>query len=301
MIGELAALGAAISWTISGLLYRRAVKETKPISANTVRLISTSLVLFAFLSVTGRLWILTDLPTNAVVLASISGIVGLGIGDTFYMISLKSLGTARAVPITCTYPLFSLAWATLVGRPITLSVVIGATVILAGIWLLSRENELGYFDGQKASLSKGIAFGLATALIWSISIAMIDLTIQKTSSIDEALAINTIRVTAIALSLLVLSPIIERRSGIRHMRRKVVAELILGGIVALGIGWFLLTYSLMMTSESQAVPISSTTPLFSTVASIALLHEKATLRNAIGSVMIVIGISIAFLTSARLF
>jgi uncharacterized membrane protein len=74
-----------------------------------------------------------------------------------------------------------------------------------------------------------------------------------------------------------------------------VLSLIAGGLVALGLGWFFLSYSLTVIEESRAVPISSVTPLFSTLTAALLFHEKITMENALGSVLIVIGIFIIFL------
>ena len=297
MMDELAALGAAICWTVSAILYKEALLKTKPVSANIVRLVCTSIILVACLAIIGKFGVLMNLPACAVVLACVSGIIGLGFGDTLYMMSLKLIGVARAVPITCTYPLFNLLWAVfLVKEPITLSVVLGAITIVFGIWLLRQETDAGTAETEKKILVKGVAYALATAVMWSVSITMIDMavTLPETSSLDHALAINTIRVTAIAVSLLVAAPIIDRDSGFLKMQRKTLAALIFGGIVALGLGWFLLTYSFINTLESRAVPISSTTPLFSTLSGIVFLHEKVTARNAVGSIMIVVGIFLIF-------
>jgi len=67
-------------------------------------------------------------------------------------------------------------------------------------------------------------------------------------------------------------------------------------LIAIGLGWFFLTLSFLLISESQAVPISSTTPLFSTMASVVLLREKVTEKTVLGSVLIVAGIFIVFAT-----
>jgi DME family drug/metabolite transporter len=297
MMGELAALGAAICWTVSAILYKEALLKAKPISANITRCVSTSIILVVSLTAIGKIGVLTSLPTYAVVLACVSGIIGLGFGDTLYMVSLKLIGVARAVPITCTYPLFSLLWAIFfVGEQVTLPVVLGAVTIVFGIWLLSLGEKADAVKTRKKILVKGVAYALATAVIWSVSITMIDMavTLPETSSLDHALAINTIRVTAVAVSLLILSPIIDRDFGFLKMQRRTSAALIFGGIVALGLGWFFLTYSFINTLESQAVPISSTTPLFSTLSGIVFLHEKVTARNAVGSIMIVVGIFLIF-------
>jgi drug/metabolite transporter (DMT)-like permease len=297
MIGELAALGAAICWTVSAILYKEALLKAKPVSANIVRLVCTSIILVAYLAIIGKFGVLMNLPAYAVVLACVSGIIGLGFGDTLYMMSLKLIGVARAVPITCVYPLFNLLWAVfLVEEPITLSVILGAVTIVFGIWLLRQETDVGTAETEKKILVKGVAYALATAVMWSVSITMIDMavTLPETSSLDHALAINTIRVAAIAVSLLVSAPIIDRGFGFLKMQRKTLAALIFGGIVALGLGWFFLTYSFINTLESRAVPISSTTPLFSTLSGIVFLHEKVTARNAVGSIMIVVGIFLIF-------
>jgi len=294
MIGELAALGAAVSWTVSALLYRKALSNAKPVSSNIVRLTLTSLILLLFLAATGKIQVLTSLPADAAILASISGVVGLGLGDTFYLMSLKRIGVARAVPITCTYPLFNILLAIfLEGEQVTFSVVAGASVIVLGVWLLSQEEKKAGIE--RRVLIRSMILALAAALLWSISISMINMAAKLAPGIDQALAINTLRVTAIGAVLLASSFVIDRDLGFLKMQRKTVITLVAGGIVALGLGWFFLTFSFTDALESRAVPISSTTPFFSTIAGIVLLHEKVTLKNILGSILVVGGICLIFL------
>jgi len=299
MIGELAALGAAICWTVSAVLYKEALLNAKPISANVVRCVCTSIVLVVCLAIIGKFEVLTDLPLYAVILASVSGIIGLGFGDTLYMVSLNLIGVARAVPITCTYPLFNLLLAVfLQGEVVTLYVVLGTVAIVLGVWLLSREEkETGTRQPKKKRLVKGLAPALTTAILWAVSITMINIavTLPETGSLDHAFAINTIRVSAAAVFLLASAPITDRKCSFLKMRRKTLVTLISGGIVALALGWFFLTFSFIYTPESQAVPISSTTPLFATLSGIVFLHEHVTAKDVAGSIIIVIGIFLIFI------
>jgi len=296
MIGELAALGAAVSWTVSAVLYKKALMQAKPVSANIIRLTCTAVVLLALLVVLGKTEVIMSLPQNVIVLAIVSGVIGLGVGDTLYMMSLRDVGVARAVPITCTYPLFNLLWAVLLaGEAVTFPVVLGAVIIVLGIWLLSQVDQTGESKLQTRTLYKGLTLALATAVVWSVSIAMINMAVKETPDLDHALAINVVRVMAVAVTFFAVSPIMDRGLGFLKMNRKTIATLITGGIVALGLGWFFLSYSFVETLESRAVPISSTTPLFSTLTSIVLLHEKVTAKNAAGSTIIVIGIFLIFL------
>lgn len=296
MIGEFAALGAAVSWTVSALLYKKALSDAKPISANIVRLTLTSVAILVFMVAVGLIGVLTRLPMSVVVLASVSGIIGLGLGDTLYMVSLKMIGVARAVPVTCTYPLFNLLWAALfVGESVAWSVALGAVVIVLGVWMLSLEEKGEALDLQRKVLRKGLALALVTALLWSVSIAMMGLAVKETPNLDDAFAINAVRVFAIAISLAFAAPLADKSLGFLKMSKRTVVTLLVGGIVALGLGWFLLNYSFINTPQSRAVPISSATPLFSTLAGVLLLHEKVNAKIALGSVMIVAGIFMIFI------
>jgi DME family drug/metabolite transporter len=244
MIGELAALGAALCWTVSAVLYKEALLRTKPIPANIARCVYTSVVLVVCLTVMGKFEVLMDLPVSAAVLAGVSGIVGLGLGDTLYMVSLRLIGVARAVPITCTYPLFNLLLAVfLQGESVTLQVVLGTLMIVFGVWLLSREEGKGAGQSQEKTLVRGVICALATAVVWAVSIAMINVAVNlpETSGLDHALAVNTVRVAAVAVFLLTSAPVTDREFSFLRVQRKTLVTLVFGGIAALALGWFLLT------------------------------------------------------------
>jgi DME family drug/metabolite transporter len=298
MIGEFAALGSALCWTFSAVLYRKALAYTKPISANVVRCAGTSLIMVLVFVLIGKIHVFASLPSSVVFLAAVSGIVGLGLGDTLYMNSLEILGVARAVPVTCTYPLFSLVWAYLLaGETVTLPVFLGAVTIVFGIWLLTSSKEKHHSaNGQKRVWIRGFVFALATAIAWSVSISMINLAVKSASGLEQAYAINTLRIVAVAAFLTVLTASMGNvRHSIRNMGWKTAAMLLTGGLIAIGLGWFFLTLSFMYIPESQAVPISSTTPFFSAFFSVIFLRERVTARIALGSVMVVAGIFLVFM------
>ncbi len=295
MIGELAALGAAISWAVSALFYKKALEGAKPISANIIRLALTGSILLLVVVAIGRFGVLTGMSWELFVLTAVSGIIGLGVGDTMYLMSLKSIGVSRAVPITCTYPLFSLLWALMFGEQITISVMIGAVVIVLGILILSHDVQARATEAKKKALMLSVCIAVATAVLWSISISLMDLAVKSAPDLDHALTISTVRVATIGGLLLAVSPIVDRRMQFLKVGRKTVAASIIGGLFALGLGWFFLAYSFAVTSQARTVPISSTTPLFSTLAAMLFLHEKATVRNFAGSILIVMGIFLLFL------
>lgn len=296
MIGEFAALGAALCWTFSAVFYRRALTSTPPVQANTVRCLGTSLVLVMVLAVLRRINVFAELPPQALLLACASGVIGLGLGDTLYMLSLKTIGVSRAVPITCTYPLFNLVWAYfLAGEIITLPVAAGAVIIVLGVWLLTSEKTDKADEALGKSSMHGAALALSTAIAWSISISMINLAVKNAQSLEHAYAVNNVRLLAVATLLLAYSLVSRRRLALLKVGWRNATLLLSGGLIAIGLGWFFLTFSFLLIPESQAVPISSTTPLFSTLAGVAFLHEKVTAKIVSGSVMVVAGIFMVFM------
>jgi drug/metabolite transporter (DMT)-like permease len=214
------------------------------------------------------------------------------------MVGLKSVGVARAVPLAATYPLFSLVWATfLLGQPLSVPAVLGAAVILFGIWLLSREKG-EETTGIKSKLAfTGLVVCLATAVVWSVSVTLMDVAVSMpgVNSLDANYAIVTTRIASMALFLVVLAPFLDKEHDFLKMKRNTVIELCVGGLVANGVGWLLMNYSFLNLLEAQAVPISSTTPLFTAVAGFIFFHEKVTVKTVLGAVAIVFGIFLIFL------
>ncbi len=291
MLGEVAALGAAVCWTLSAALYKVALSDTKPVSANISRCISTSVFLLGCLVVAGRTGDLVTLQPHAVALAGLSGVVGLCLGDTTYMFSLKLIGVSRAVPVTCAYPLFTIFLeAVFLGGDVTPFLLMSAVLIVLGIWLISQvEDRLG--NVTRHSLFKGISVAVFTAVVWAVGIIMMDQAqrLSRLAATDAALVLNSVRVFATTSAFLALSPLIDRKFRFIRLKRRIWGVLALGGIVALGLGWFLLTVSLSYIQPSRAVPISSISPLIATLFGALFLKEKVTLKTFIGSAMIVLG------------
>jgi drug/metabolite transporter, DME family len=299
MIGEFAALGAAITWAVAPIMYKKALAGVSPVSANIVRCATNAAFLAVVLVALGLTGVLGSLPLWVVVVVVVSGLVGLGIGDTLYMFALKSIGVARAVPLATSYPLFSLLWATfLLGQPVTASAVIGTFVILLGIWLLSREKVESKFHVHGRVELTGVAISLLAAVAWSVSITLMDYAVTMpgvVSGLAANYAVVTVRIAGMALVLLALAPLLDRDRGFLKLSWRAIALLCVGGLVANGLGWVLMNYSFLNIAESQAVPISSTTPLFSTLAGFAFFREKITRDNTLGAILVVAGVVLIFI------
>ena len=297
MIGEFAALGAAISWAIAPILYRNALANTNPISANIIRCVTNGIVLTVFLVAFGLVNILASLPPWIMIITIVSGVIGLGVADTLYMLGLKIIGVSRAVPLASTYPLFGLIWAIgLLGQPLSYSAITGAAIILLSIWLLSRKNDAELSTHNRKTVIIGIAVSLSTAVIWSVSLTLMNIVVSSSSSdLGTNYAIVTLRIASLALLFTAFSPLIDKRHGFLRISKKAIVVLCLGGLIANGLGWILMNYSFLLIPQTIAVPISSTSPLFATLTGFLLFREKATLWTILGAISVVTGIILIFI------
>ena len=102
MIGILSAFGAATSWTYACFIWRSQTQKYKSIDINLIKNIIAFIVFIpAFINLSSPIefkYILTLL---------VSGIIGIGLGDTFYLKSLQSIGTRKTLSIETLSPLLA--------------------------------------------------------------------------------------------------------------------------------------------------------------------------------------------------
>jgi DME family drug/metabolite transporter len=297
VFGELSALGAAITWAIAPALYRKALFRATPAVANALRCLTNALFLLAILLLANGASSLSSLSLLTVTATVLSGVVGLGLGDLLYMTSLESIGLSKAVPIASSYPFFSFLWAILfLDEVVTIFAVAGALSVFAGILLLSWTKPKSGFCASQKRYAMGIASGFATALCWSVSVTLMDSAVAHAgmNSLSVNLALVASRVTAASCLMLPLLPVFHRQGTALRLNRFTVLQLFTGGILANGVGWLLMNFSLSLTAESVAVPISSVSPLFSTLLGAAVFHEKIDAKNSIGVLLVVFGLALLF-------
>ena len=100
MIGILSAFGAATSWTYACFIWRAQTQKYKSIDINLIKNIIAFLVFIpAFINLSS----VRELKHIFILL--ISGIIGIGLGDTFYLKSLQTIGTRKTLSVETLSPL----------------------------------------------------------------------------------------------------------------------------------------------------------------------------------------------------
>ena len=143
MVGELAALGSAFLWALTNTVMGSQSGRVPALVISTMRCLYAAL----FLGVIAVAFVVTGgftYPSARSALAiAAAGTLGLGIGDTLYIGSLRRVGVSRAFPISmAAYPLLTVVLAiALLGEDITVPVALGTVLIIAGIYLIVSRGE----------------------------------------------------------------------------------------------------------------------------------------------------------------
>ena len=113
LIGVVAALAAALCWTLASGLWRRLPTSLGPGQLNLLKnLVALALQLPLLLVLVG-VGAAGSGGAGPVVLLLLSGVVGIALGDSFYLAALRRLGTRRALTFDAAGPALSAIFAAL--------------------------------------------------------------------------------------------------------------------------------------------------------------------------------------------
>jgi drug/metabolite transporter (DMT)-like permease len=282
------ALACALTWTLLSLVARDLTVQFPSLSLNIIRSGVGSVLLVPVALTVGDFRSLGQVSLVAWAYIMVSVLAALGIGDTAFFESTKSLGLSRAMTVsTAGYPLlasvFALWW---FGERITPTVAAGSVVTLGGLALIVSERGVevpGLAEGRR----RGLGLALLAALAWAVSAALMKRPVQE---IDPL----TIQAVRLPLSALVLWATPWARGTARALWAKrhavglrVVA---LGALTALSAVLYLA--GLKYAGITLGTVLSSVSPLFALPIGFLALGERVTWRATAGAALTVTGIAV---------
>lgn len=136
MIGIISAFGAAISWTYACFIWRSQTEKYKSIDINLVKNIIAFLI---FLPAFINFSVLIDSKSMLTLL--LSGVIGIGLGDTFYIKSLQIIGTRKTLSIETLSPLLAaLSGEIFINENLALRSYVGIVTISISLFILLRQR-----------------------------------------------------------------------------------------------------------------------------------------------------------------
>ena len=132
VVGALAGVGAAISFSFGIILFKIAVGVTNPISTAIVKLIILSILIAPVIPIKRKE--LSGSTKRKILTAVIGGVFGIGVGDLMFYEGLKNITATLATTITTSTHAISLTLSKLtLNEKITYKQVLGVALIMTGI------------------------------------------------------------------------------------------------------------------------------------------------------------------------
>ena len=143
MIGILSAFGAATSWTYACFIWRSQTQKYKAIDINLIKNIIAFLVFIpSFINLSSS----TELKYIFILL--LSGIIGIGLGDTFYLKSLQTIGTRKTLSIETLSPLMAaLSGEIFINENLKPTSWIGIIIVSISLFIILKKGN-NYMEGN---------------------------------------------------------------------------------------------------------------------------------------------------------
>ena len=167
MIGILSAFGAATSWTYACFIWRTQTHKYKSTDINLIKNIIAFLVFTpAFINLSSA----TELKNIFILL--FSGMIGIGLGDTFYLKSLQTIGTRKTLSVETLSPLMAaLSGEIFINENLTAKSWLGIIIVSISLFIiLKKEND---FKHANLHFSEKNSFKIFTFPFLSVLCAVI--------------------------------------------------------------------------------------------------------------------------------
>lgn len=227
---------------------------------------------------------------------TLSGVIGIVIGDTFYFRSLQILGPRRSLMVATTSPVFALLSGWMILSETLLGIqLLGIALTIFGVMVVigdkrGEQEALQLFPGRQMA---GVWMGVAGAICQGVgaTISKLGMEVDDCSPLEAAM----IRILVAAIGSVVI--LVSRKKAISFAKKFFKWELILQLIPPAAIGtWLGIWLSQIAFKETEvgiAQTLVSTSPLFAIPMVYFYQGHKTSAIAIVGTVIAILGVAFA--------
>ncbi|MBC7877765.1 MAG: DMT family transporter [Anaerolineales bacterium] len=294
-IGEIAGLATSFLFAMTAIIFTKTGHMVGSQVTNRIRLLF-GLILLVILNI---ILFREPLPFSAGssrwIWLSLSGVIGLSLGDAFLFQSFLSVGVRLGTLLLSLAPIFGsiIAWA-LFGETLTPLQITGIVLALGGIgWVVMSHEE--HVDTPSGLTRRGVIFGILGALGQAVGLVLAK---QGVDGDFHPFQANAIRMLAAVIFIWVWAIIQKEASGTITTVRKqpqVLWLLALGALVGPVLG---VSASLLAVQHAE-VGVASTLMALPPVIILPISHfvykEKVSWQAIAGTLLAIVGVAVLFL------
>ena len=301
VIGESAAVATSFLWTVSSIFFTSAGKRIGWLCVNAYR----TVIAIALLAVTQIILLGTVVPLANLgqwFWMGLSGIVGLGIGDSGLFAAYLTIGPRRSLLLMALAPIFAAVGAYLMlGETIPELAIVGIIITLIGVVMVILESEERSGEQRISSRRRasGVMFGLVAAGGQGVGLVLakkgIDLipgtTLNPVSATLMRLLLGALFIWVLALVLGRIPEVLTAARNRTGMRDTAAASL-----VGPYLGITLSMVAVTLTETGVAQTLLSLMPVMIIPVVWLLYGQRTSWRGVIGAVVAVLGVAIIFVS-----
>ncbi len=284
VIGTAAALGSAASWACGAILFKTLGERMSPMAmtlakgAVSVLLLGVAVVFMEFHTASSSaLWLLT-----------LSGIIGIALGDTFFFKALQDLGPVSMIVLMMIGQVFTAVLGIVFLREMPPALAwAGMVLVLVGIAMVLRADSP---ETPSPTRMRGMIFGLASVICMAVSIVIAKQPLQEMPTIQATF----LRMASGTVGLFLAGAMFGQLGGwVAPLKDKpFLAKFLLAVAVVTFGGFWLSLVAVKYLDVAVASTLSATEPIFVLPLAYFFLKDKVTGLSIVGAVTAVFGISL---------
>jgi len=289
--GQVLALLTAVIWALAVILFKKSGETFHPLGLNVFKNV-LALVLFL-----PTIWLMNQplihpVPIREYLLLIISGVLGIGIGDTFFFRSLNRMGAGLSAIVVCLYSPFIIGLSVLwLGEKLTALQALGALIIVSAVLLTARFHRAEKIE--RRDLLWGILWGVLSTAATAVGIVMIKPLLER----SPLLWALEIRLFGGLLSLLLVALFFPaaRRSLASLSSPKGRLYLVGGAFVGTYLAMLAWLAGMKYAPASIASALNETSTIFVFILAALFLHEPINIRRILAILLAFSGAVLVFL------
>lgn len=286
---EYLALLAAACWAFGSLLSAQAATHLGAFAFTRYRMLVAMLLLWSLALVDGG-W--RTLSFSSITLLSLSGAIGIFIGDTALFAAMNRLGPRRAGVLFASHALFSVIFAYFwLGETLWGLTLVGSSLLLSGVMIAilfgKRKSEQHQWENSQTGLAAGIALALLAAVCQAISTLM--LKPLMLTDID-AIAASAVRMSiGFVLHLLLFLMGFQVARSYLPLTRRILWLVIINATLSMVLGMTFILQALKHGDAGMVAMLSSVSPVL-VLPMLWLVYKRSPAWGAwVGALLTVLG------------
>ncbi len=298
IIGQIAALGTALCWTITSLSFEAAGRRVGSLQVNLIRLYIALLIFALLLTITGGAPLPLEAPREVWIWLSLSGLVGFVFGDLFLFQSFVDVGARTAMVVYSLVPPLT----AILGRiflqeilePLQLiAIVVTMTGVILVVHSGAPPSTAPGGPGARGKRNRGIFFAFLGAVGQAAGLVMS----RYGAPSYDPFAATQIRVIAGTIGFTILFTISRRWRLVgaalqdRHALRLMGQGAFFGPFLGVSLGLF----AAQRTSTGITATLIATVPVLLIPITVFVFRQGITRREIIGCLVAVTGVALLFI------